>query len=176
MTHLDAIFGSARDDRPTALQKVSKSLLVSLATSALSLSVLGVLTFTDSVTAGVANVIATISGIGPSYALNRRWVWRREGRSSIRREIGPFWAMGLLALVASTLTVSSAAGWAEARGVSDATRTTLVLAVNIVTFGGLWIVQYLVLDRYLFRPARHREPHSTGERRLRDLDERLVDK
>lgn len=137
--------------RKLTVRKVGSSLSVSAITSALSLALLGALTFSDSVPAGAANVIATIAGIGPSYTLNRRWVWRRRGRSSIRREIGPFWTMCLLALVASTLTVSAAGGWANANDLGDAQRTAVVLAVSVTTFAGLWILQFLVLDRVLFR-------------------------
>lgn len=137
---------------PPVVRRIGGSLVVSLVTSALSLTVLGALTFADVVPAGVANVIATMAGIGPSYALNRRWVWRRAGRSSLRFEVGPFWMMCLLALVASTITVSAAAEWAASRELSNGIRTASLLAVNVVTFGLLWIVQFIALDRFLFHP------------------------
>ena len=150
-------------ERKRTVRKVGSSLSVSAITSVLSLAVLGALTFSDAVPAGAANVIATIAGIGPSYTLNRRWVWRRTGRSSIRREIGPFWTMCLLALVASTLTVAVAGGWANANGFGDAQRTAVVLAVNVATFAGLWILQFLVLDRVLFRqPPSESASHRTS--------------
>src|SRR5450755_2605132 len=38
-----------------------------------------------------SNVMAGI----PSYILNRRWVWRKGGRSHLWREILPFWVMSL---------------------------------------------------------------------------------
>src|ERR1700759_2179375 len=50
-----------------------------------------------------ANILAGI----PSYYLNRRWVWRKGGRSHIWRELVPFWVMSitgiLFALYTSTL-------------------------------------------------------------------------
>ena len=133
--------------------KITKSLAVSVMTTALSLSVLGILTFLEIVPAAWANVIATIAGIGPSYALNRRWVWRRSGRSSLTNEVAPFWSLCLFALVASTWTVALAARWAHSEGFGDVTRTGIVLLTNLVTFAVLWVLQFLILDRLLF-PSR----------------------
>lgn len=143
---------------PALITKVSKSLLVSVITTALSLTVLGALTFAEVVPAAWANVIATVAGIGPSYALNRRWVWRRGGRSSLRAEVVPFWSMCLFALLASTWTVAAAARWAQDAGLDDVTRTAAVLSVNIATFAVLWLLQFLLLDRVLF--AQTTESHS----------------
>ena len=156
MTAIDREYLIGSPAPSTVLRRIGGSLCVSLVTSTLSLSVLGALTFTDVVPPWAANVLATIAGIGPSYALNRRWVWRRTTRSSIRREIGPYWTMCLLALVVSTVTVSVAAGWADGRDLGDTVRTVVVLGVNIATFGALWIFQFIVLDRFLFQDAKDR--------------------
>jgi putative flippase GtrA len=143
---------------PRLFMKVGKSLVVSAITTVLSLTVLGVLTFTEIVPAMWANVIATVVGIGPSYALNRRWVWRRNGRSSLRNEVAPFWSMCLFALVASTWTVAAAARWAQAMGLDDVARTGVVLSVNVVTFAVLWLLQFLLLDRVLFASTPESQP------------------
>ena len=132
--------------------KISKSLAVSVVTTVLSLSILAVLAFTGVVPAAWANVIATVAGIGPSYALNRRWVWRRTGPSSVGREVIPFWSMSLLALAVSTWTVATGARWADAHTLSDAARTAVVLIVNLLTFASLWMLQFTILDRVLFHP------------------------
>jgi putative flippase GtrA len=127
---------------------------VSVATTFLSLAVLGSLTASRLLPAGWANVVATVAGIGPSYVLNRRWVWRRRGAHDLRREVLPFWAMELVALVLSTLAVSSAGRWADHAQLAAGVRTAVVLATNIAVFGSLWIVQFIVLDRVLFRVPR----------------------
>ena len=124
---------------------------VSVLTTTLSTTILSGLTYTNVTSAAHANVIATVAGIGPSYVLNRRWVWRRTGRSDIAREVVPFWAMCLSALVASTWAVSRGAGWATTHGLGPAARTAVVLAANLATFGSLWVAQFLLLDRVLFR-------------------------
>ena len=129
---------------------MSRSLAVSVVTTALSTSILAALTYTAVTSPARANVLATVAGIGPSYVLNRRWVWQRTHRSDLAREVVPFWAMCLCALVASTWTVAHAASWATTSHVGPLARTAVVLAANLATFGGLWAAQFLLLDRVLF--------------------------
>ena len=136
--------------------RIVRSLAVSGVTTVLSLSILAVLIRFDLTSPAVANVISTVAGIGPSFALNRRWAWRGQGRGHLTREIAPFWAYSLLSLVLSTIAVAGAAGWADSIGASAEMRTFVVLAANVATFGTLWIGQFLLLDRVLFR--HHRLP------------------
>jgi putative flippase GtrA len=130
--------------------KLSRSMAVSVTTTVLSLSILVVLTATRSLDATMANVVATVTGIGPSYVLNRRWVWRCVGRGSTRREILPFCTMSLSALALSTVAVHYAADWAIGNDLGRIERTTVVVASNIATFGSLWVAQFFILDRLLF--------------------------
>jgi putative flippase GtrA len=131
---------------------------VSVMTTVLSLSVLFTLALTRLVPAGWANVVATVAGIGPSYWLNRRWVWGRSGAHDMGREVLPFWVMSLTALVLSTVAVSSAARLADHAQLSAGVRTVVLLATNVTVFASLWIVQFLLLDRVLFRPRSTRSP------------------
>jgi putative flippase GtrA len=124
---------------------------VSGTTTVLSLSILAVLTRFDLTSAAVANVVATVAGIGPSFALNRRWAWHRTDRGHLTREVAPFWGYCLFALVLSTIAVARAAAWADAIDVRPGTRTAIILAANVATFGSLWIGQFLLLDKVLFR-------------------------
>jgi putative flippase GtrA len=119
---------------------------VSLISTAVSLTVLGVLVAANSVTAGWANVIATAVGTVPSFELNRRWVWRKQGRRSLVAEVAPFCALSFAGLGLSTAAVSVATGWA-----SQATRVPVAELANITAFGSLWVVQFVILDRVLFR-------------------------
>lgn len=134
------------------IRKLIRCASVSVITTLLSLSVLAALVATRLVAAGWANVVATVAGIGPSYWLNRRWVWGRSGAHSLTREVLPFWALSLSALVLSTLAVASIARWADHAQLSVSVRTAVVLATNVSVFGSLWIAQFVLLDRVLFRP------------------------
>jgi putative flippase GtrA len=137
---------------------------VSLISTSISLTVLGILVATNTVPAGWANVIATAVGTVPSFELNRRWVWKKTGKRSLRGEVGPFWVLSFVGLGLSTLAVTAAAAWAANMGVDSTTRTLVIEAANVAAFGTLWIVQFVVLDRVLFRrPAAPPDSQSGSE-------------
>jgi putative flippase GtrA len=133
------------------LRQVVRYAGVSVVATVTSLTVLAVLVSTNAVPAGWANVIATLAGITPSFVLNRRWVWGLRGRTSLAAEVVPFVAMSLTALVLSTAAVSWVARVADAEGAGSPARTVAVLAANVTVFGSLWVLQFLLLDRVLFR-------------------------
>ena len=133
------------------VRKLFRYAAVSVIATSVSLTVLGVLIATSTTSAGWANVIATATGTVPSFELNRRWVWNRRGTRSLMAEIGPFCALSFVGLGLSTVAVSAAAQWAEATGLGVAARTIAAEGASVITFGTLWVVQYLLLDRVLFR-------------------------
>jgi len=128
---------------------------VSAISTSLSLTILGVLVATRAVTPGWANVIATSVATVPSFELNRRWVWARKGPRSLHKEAAPYFALTFAGLGLSTLAVSVATGWASAHHASNATRTLVALCANLAGFGTVWVIQYVVLDRVLFRHRPH---------------------
>lgn len=91
----------------------------------------------------VANTLAVAISTIPSYLLNRAWVWGKSGTHSVTAEILPFWGMALLGLILSNILVHIA----EQRWDS----WLLVNGANLLAFGSIWIVKYVVLDRVLFR-------------------------
>jgi putative flippase GtrA len=124
---------------------------VSLIATTTSLTVLGVLVSTTAVPAGIANVIATAVGTFPSFELNRRWVWRRTGRRSMKAELLPFWVLSFTGLALSTVTVSLSAAWADSTGLDGFARTAVIELANVAAWGSLWVAQFVILDRFLFR-------------------------
>ena len=71
---------------------------VSIIATVTSMTVLGVLVTLTTMPAGWANVVATAVGTVPSFELNRRWVWGRTGKRSLRGEVGPFWILSFAGL------------------------------------------------------------------------------
>ena len=124
---------------------------VSAISTSVSLTILGTLVATRAVTAGWANVIATAVATVPSFELNRRWVWAKHGRRSLRKEAAPYFALTFAGLGLSTLAVSTATGAATAHHLGTAGRTVVAMCANLTGFGTVWIVQYVILDRVLFR-------------------------
>jgi putative flippase GtrA len=135
----------------TPMGKLVRYTAVSAIATSLSLTILGVLVATGTTSPSWANLIATAVGTVPSFELNRRWVWGKSGRRSVRAEIGPFCVLSFSGLALSTLAVSASSRWATASGLSIGGRTLVAEAANAATFGTLWLAQYLLLDRVLFR-------------------------
>jgi putative flippase GtrA len=129
---------------------------VSAIATTTSLAVLGVLVGAFDAPAAWSNVLATAIGTVPSFELNRRWVWGKRGRRSVAAEIVPFCVLSFGGLVLSTLAVhlaaTATATW------SRATHTAAVELANVAAFGSLWVLQFVLLDRVLFRRAARGHP------------------
>lgn len=123
---------------------------VSAIATAVGLSVLAVLVGGFKMSPGWANAIATGVGTVPSFELNRRWVWRHADRSLLRQAL-PFAALALVELVVSSVVVDAAAGWAGDQHFGAAWRVAVVLGANVAAFGSLWVAQFVICDRVLFR-------------------------
>jgi putative flippase GtrA len=90
----------------------------------------------------VANLFAVVVSTAPVYFFNRYWVWKKNGPSSVRKEMVPFWGMALAGLALSSLFV-----WF----VDQRTDSALAIsAANLAGFGVLWVAKFLVLEKVLF--------------------------
>ena len=133
-----------------------RCLAVSVGTTVLSAVVLVTLVLAVHVGPAAANVVAVCCGIPPSYAANRRWTWGRSGRGSVAREVVPFWVLSLAGLALSTVVVAVIGAWSV--GWSDTVRAVVLPMAEAGTFAALWIVQFVLLDRVIFRTARTTSP------------------
>jgi putative flippase GtrA len=124
---------------------------VSGISTGISQCVLAVLVATRATGAVKANVIATMVGTIPSFEFNRRWVWGKTGRRSIATEVVPFAAISAAGLALSTLAVAVASRWADAVALDTTRRTLTVQGANLAAFGLVWIAQFFLLDKVLFR-------------------------
>lgn len=96
----------------------------------------------------VANVVATV----PSYYLNRSWVWGKNGKSHLWREVVPFWVLSFVGLAFSSLAVWLAGDVARDHHLSHLGISVMVNGANFVSFGILWIGKFLVYQK-LFHAA-----------------------
>ncbi len=146
--------------RQTVLRLVRYS-TVSVVSTSTSLVVLAVLVGLMGAAAVPANVVATAVGTVPSFELNRRWVWCTGGRRSVVGQVLPFCALSATGLVVSTVAVGAASTRTLSWG--HWAHTAAVLAANVTAYGSLWIAQYVLLDRVLFR-VRAAAPGGLGDR------------
>jgi putative flippase GtrA len=109
-----------------------------------------------------ANILAGV----PSYLLNRRWVWKKGGRSHIWREIVPFWVMSIIGILFALYTASLAQSFANTHHLQHLARTVLVVGANVAAFGILWVLKFLILNRLFSEIADHEigaEPEAEAE-------------
>ncbi len=139
--------------RPGRFAQLLRYSTVSGISTVTSLTVLGVLVGLCGVDAVLANVVATAVGTVPSFELNRRWVWFDQSQRSVLRQVTPFCTLSFAGLVLSTLTVRAVS--ARTIDLSRGWHTLAVEAANAAAYGALWVVQFVLLDRVLFR---HRGP------------------
>ncbi|MHB8329057.1 MAG: GtrA family protein [Acidimicrobiales bacterium] len=90
-----------------------------------------------------ANIVATF----PSYYLNRNWAWGKSGRSHLTREVLPFWGMSIAGIVLSIFTASEARHLGDVHHFHHLGRTVLVLGANLLAFGVLWVLKFLLFNR-----------------------------
>ncbi len=107
-------------------------------------------------TARSSNILAVTLGGIPSYWLNRRWVWKKSGRSHLWKETVPFWALNFVGLALSTWAADFAASWGKTNFDSHLVQTALVAAGSIGAFGVLWIGKFLVFNKLMFGIEHHR--------------------
>ncbi len=107
-----------------------------------------------------SNIAATCIATVPYYFLNRRWVFKRSGRSHLTKEVLPFWTIAFTSLVLSTLAVKFAGAQVHSISSKDV-RGAILVAANFATYGILWVGKFIVFNRILFKA----QPESTSTHR-----------
>jgi putative flippase GtrA len=141
---------STSPTRRATLRRLLRYSSVSVVSTVIGLSLLGLFVGVLRWPATWSNVIAVGIATVPSFELNRRWVWAQDGPRSILRQAVPYFLLSFAGLVMSTIAVHLA---------SDATihssrlvHTAAVELANIAAYGSLWVIQFVLCDRILFRP------------------------
>jgi putative flippase GtrA len=134
--------------RTPAGMKMIKYTMVSVISAVTSLVVLTIVYGVLRLWSEVPSVLfANLTAGVPSYLLNRRWVWRKSGRSHVRKEILPFVVISISGIGFSLFTASLAHHYADAHHLHHLVRTGLVLFTNIASCGILWVFKFLILNR-----------------------------
>lgn len=138
---------------------------MSAISTATTLCVLGLLVGVIGFSATWANLIAVAIGTVPSFELNRRWVFTYRGPTPAWRQALPYCVLSFAGLVVSTVSVhlASDATASSARLV----HTAAVEVANLGSYGSLWLFQFALCDRVLFRrpapaPTAAKPPKATS--------------
>jgi putative flippase GtrA len=83
--------------------------------------------------------------------LNRTWTWAKRGPTDLWREVVRFWALAFAGLLLSTIFVALTDPWMTQLHAGLLLHTSAVIGAHLSGFGALWIIQFVLLDRLLFR-------------------------
>lgn len=97
-----------------------------------------------------AQTIAVVVSTIPSYELNRRWVWGRNGKSSKSREIAPFWIISVVQFVLSLIAVNFLGSWMERHVATHLLRTLALQSIVLLVYGVMWIGKFVFFNKVLF--------------------------
>ena len=95
-----------------------------------------------------ANVFACAVGVVPSYELNRKWAWGKQGKGHLFKEVVPFWVLAFIGLAFSTWWAVMAEGLA--RHLSHTDQTLVVETAVLAAYGILWIGKFIIFNKILF--------------------------
>ncbi len=130
------MFGSSSD------RKIFRYFLVSVVSVAIGQSLLFLFFEICGLVAILSNFLCVALSTIPNYVLNRFWVWGKSGPHDLKREVFPYWIIAFMGLGLSTLFVFLAnrfwSSWYVVNG------------ANMTAYGVLWVLKFIVLDRYLF--------------------------
>jgi putative flippase GtrA len=134
------------------------SLISTIVSQVTLIMVFGVFHLMSEVPANIlANVLATV----PSYVLNRRWVWGKSGKSHFWKEVAPFCILSFIGLAFSSLAVWIAGDIARSHGLSHGATALLVNLANLLSFGILWIVKFVIYNKlFHVAPVEYEEHHA----------------
>jgi putative flippase GtrA len=105
------------------------------------------------------NAVATF----PSYWLNRRWAWGKNGRSHLVKEVLPFWVMAAMGIAFSIVGAALARRIGIHFNLSHFEQTVLVLVANFLSFAVFWVVKLLVFNRMFKVELEEFDEHLTVE-------------
>jgi len=89
-----------------------------------------------------ANITSTVANTAIVLAANRRWVWGVNGAVHVRRELIPFAAIAAAGLLVSTILVAVVANLIG--------EGLWVNAANMTGFALLWVLRFVLIDRYIY--------------------------
>jgi len=97
-----------------------------------------------------ANTIGALVATPASYELNRKWAWRKGGKSHLWKEVVPFWALTIIGFLASTGTVQIADSLCQSHGVTGLARSLAIMGASLFAYGVIWIGKFFLFNRLIF--------------------------
>jgi putative flippase GtrA len=110
----------------------------------------------------VASLLAFVAGAIPNYLMNRYWAWQRRGRPDRTREVLPYAVIVVVTAVTAILVTTAADRWVRDHVAEHALQVTLVGAAFLATYGTMFILKFVLFDRFIFVDRAARTPDTTS--------------
>jgi putative flippase GtrA len=145
---VEHVLKPARGD--ASFNKFVRYSLVSAVAIAISQTTILICTWLFGLSGIAANTIGAVVATPASYELNRKWAWRKGGKSHLWREVVPFWALTLIGWLASTGTVQIADNLCQSHGVTGLARSIAIMFASLFAYGVVWIGKFFLFNRIIF--------------------------
>jgi putative flippase GtrA len=132
-------------------RRLSAAVLVACMTTAVNLLVTVPLVWLDVVPAVVANTLALALECPLAYTLLRRYVWKAENVTEIKRARSAFVLLYSTTVVLSSVAVAAADHLTQSLVRAQTARTLAVLGAQWLVFCVLWALEFTLLDTAVFR-------------------------
>ena len=96
----------------------------------------------------------------PNFFANKYFVWKEVSKDNLRTQILVFWIAGILGVSFATLLTYLVEEQFRGQGLTE---QIAVFTAQLIGFGVVWVVRYLVLDRWIFKVTHHGEEPDEDE-------------
>ncbi len=110
----------------------------------------------------VASLVAFVAGAVPNYLMNRYWAWQRRGRPNRGREVLPYAVIVIVTALIAILVTTAADRWVREHVTAHALQVTLVAIAFLATYGAMFILKFILFDRFIFVDRAARTPDTTS--------------
>ncbi len=84
----------------------------------------------------------------PNFFANKNYVWKVDSKDNLRTQVLVFWVAAMLGVTFATVLTY----FAEQLSIEPKLLERLVILVaQLFGFGTVWVIRYLILDRWLFK-------------------------
>ena len=109
-----------------------------------------------------ASLLAFVAGAVPNYLMNRYWAWQRRGRPDHTREVLPYAVIIVVTALTAILVTAAADRWVRDHVAAHALQVTLVGAAFLATYGTMFVLKFVLFDRFIFVDRAARTPDTTS--------------
>jgi putative flippase GtrA len=110
----------------------------------------------------VASLLAFVAGAVPNYLMNRYWAWQRRGRPDHMREVLPYAIIVVVTALTAIVVTTAADRWVRDHVTAHPVQVILVGAAFLATYGAMFVLKFVLFDRFIFVDRATRTPGTTS--------------